>query len=142
MKKTLLPFIIIFIISKDLSAQKIIPIEFNGKKYEVLDMTSKGKISWGGYNEEVAGDAAKSESDGAANTKALKASHMLLSSAVRLSLVTKKIGIYHPKMNQTPSMLLKKNLMWTKEAASGHQQKLMPTRGLLNTGTPGHFIIT
>jgi hypothetical protein len=73
MKKILLPFFVIFIVSKDLSAQKIIPIEFNGKKYEVLDMTSKGKVSWGGYNEEVAGDAAKSESDGAANTKAIVA---------------------------------------------------------------------
>ena len=70
MKRTLLPFFIIFIVSKDLSAQKIIPIEFNGKKYEVLDMTSKGKVMWGGY-EEIALDAAKSESNGEANTKAI-----------------------------------------------------------------------
>lgn len=53
------------------NAQKIIPIEHNGKKYEVLDMTSKGKVTWGGYNEEVPGDAAKSESNGAANTEAI-----------------------------------------------------------------------
>jgi len=73
MKKTLFPLLIIFFNCDNLYAQKIIPIEFNGKKYEVLDMTSKGKITWGGYNEEVAGDAAKSESDGAANTKAIVA---------------------------------------------------------------------
>jgi len=60
-----------FFAFKTISAQKIIPIEFNGKKYEVLDMTSKGKITWGGYNEEIANDAAKSETDGAANTKAI-----------------------------------------------------------------------
>lgn len=52
--------------------QKIITIEYNGKKYEVLDMTSKGKVSWGGY-EEIAADAAKSESNGAANTSAIVA---------------------------------------------------------------------
>jgi hypothetical protein len=52
------------------TAQKIIPIEHNGKKYEVLDMTSKGKVTWGGY-EEIPLDAAKSESNGAANTKAI-----------------------------------------------------------------------
>jgi hypothetical protein len=51
-------------------AQKIIPIEHNGKKYEVLDMTSKGIVMWGGY-EEIPADAAKSESNGAANTKAI-----------------------------------------------------------------------
>jgi hypothetical protein len=73
MKKILLPLLIFFFNCGNLSAQKIIPIEFNGKKYEVLDMTSKGKVTWGGYNEEVPGDAAKSESDGAANTKAIVA---------------------------------------------------------------------
>lgn len=73
MKKIVLPLFILFIASKDLSAQKIISIEFNGKKYEVLDMTAKGKVMWGGYNEEVTGDAAKSESDGVTNTKAIVA---------------------------------------------------------------------
>jgi hypothetical protein len=73
MKKIILPLITVFFIRQNLSAQKIIPITFNGKKYEVLDMTSKGKITWGGYNEEVTGDAAKSESDGATNTKAIVA---------------------------------------------------------------------
>lgn len=56
---------------QSLSAQKIIPITHNGSKYEVLDMTSKGKITWGGYNEEVTGKAAQSESDGVTNTKAI-----------------------------------------------------------------------
>ena len=60
---------IVFIVNA-VNAQKIIPIEHNGKKYEVLDMTSKGKIMWGGY-EEIALDAAKSETNGAANTKAI-----------------------------------------------------------------------
>ena len=53
-----------------LSAQKIIPIEQNGQKYEVLDMTAKGKVMWGGY-EEIALDAAKSDNNGFANTKAI-----------------------------------------------------------------------
>jgi hypothetical protein len=52
------------------SAQKIIPIEYKGQKYEVLDMTAKGKVMWGG-NEEVPMDAAKSESNGVANTSAI-----------------------------------------------------------------------
>ena len=73
MKKIIFLLFIFFIASKELSAQKIIPIEFNGKKYEVLDMTSKGQLTWGGYNEEVTGDAAKSVSDGATNTKAIVA---------------------------------------------------------------------
>jgi hypothetical protein len=71
MNKIILSLLSVFIICGNLSGQKIIPIEFNGKKYEVLDMTSKGKITWGGYNEEVPGDAAKSESDGTTNTKAI-----------------------------------------------------------------------
>jgi len=73
MKKIIVSLLIGFFICGNVNAQKIIPIEFNGKKYEVLDMTSKGKMTWGGYNEEVAGDAAKSESEGAANTKAIVA---------------------------------------------------------------------
>lgn len=71
MKKITLFLLSTIIISTNLFAQKIIPIEFNGKKYEVLDMTSKGKVTWGGYNEEVTGDAAKSETDGSANTTAI-----------------------------------------------------------------------
>lgn len=58
---------------QNITAQKIIPIEYNGKKYEVLDMTGKGKVMWGGNSEEIPGDAAKSESNGAANTAAIVA---------------------------------------------------------------------
>ncbi len=71
MKNTFLLLLLPFLAAQNLSAQKIIPIEFNGKKYEVLDMTSKGIVMWGGYNEEIAADAAKSESNGPANTKAI-----------------------------------------------------------------------
>ncbi len=67
---------IIFILSvfsfflSNSSAQKIIPIEFKGQKYEVLDMTSAGKVMWGGY-EEIPLNAAKSEANGEANTNAI-----------------------------------------------------------------------
>ncbi|MBL7746056.1 MAG: hypothetical protein JNM19_01405 [Chitinophagaceae bacterium] len=70
MKKMILFYVTVFISVTSLFAQKIVPIEYNGKKYEVLDMTAKGKVSWGGY-EEIALDAAKSASNGAANTKAI-----------------------------------------------------------------------
>lgn len=70
--KKLFPLLLVSIIAAtNLRAQKIIPIEHNGVKYEVLDMTSKGKVMWGGYGEEIAADAAKSESNGAANTNAI-----------------------------------------------------------------------
>ncbi len=70
MKKAILIFSAIFFLSISIFSQKIIPIEYNGKKYEVLDMTSKGKVSWGGY-EEIALNAAKSDNNGAANTIAI-----------------------------------------------------------------------
>ncbi len=70
MKKLFLSFGTVFSVFTFTAAQKIIPIEHNGKRYEVLDMTSKGKVTWGGY-EEIPLDAAKSESNGAANTKAI-----------------------------------------------------------------------
>jgi hypothetical protein len=73
MKKILAAAFSLFALCQFIQAQKIIPLEYNGKKYEVLDMISKGKITWGGYGDEVAGDAAKSESNGAANTKAIVA---------------------------------------------------------------------
>lgn len=63
----------LFFVAESLSAQKIIPISFNGKKYEVLDMIAKGKVMWGGNSEEIPGDAAKSETDGAANTAVIVA---------------------------------------------------------------------
>lgn len=70
MKKILLSFFVAAFITTSLAAQKIIPIEYNGKKYEVLDMTANGKVKWGGY-EEIPLDAAKSESNGSANTVAI-----------------------------------------------------------------------
>lgn len=36
-------------------------------------MTSKGKITWGGNSEQIAANAAKSESNGEANTAAIVA---------------------------------------------------------------------
>jgi hypothetical protein len=72
MKKATLIACAILFLSLHLFAQKIIPIDYNGKKYEVLDMTYKGKVSWGGY-EEIALDAAKSNDNGAANTIAIVA---------------------------------------------------------------------
>lgn len=71
MRKLFILLLASFFALETITAQKIIPIEYNGKKYEVLDMISKGKITWGGYNEEIPSDAAKSESDGAANTRAI-----------------------------------------------------------------------
>ena len=62
--------IIITFITLQSSAQKIIPISFNGKKYEALDLTAKGKVKWGGYSE-IENNAAKSESNGASNTAAI-----------------------------------------------------------------------
>ena len=70
MKKVIILSAFFLFILSSLLAQKIIPIEYNGKKYEVLDMTGKGKITWGGYAEQVNG-VAKSESDGEDNTKAI-----------------------------------------------------------------------
>ena len=55
-----------------MGAQKIVSIESNGKKYEVLDMSAKEKVMWGGY-EEIQAEAAKSESNGSSNTKAIVA---------------------------------------------------------------------
>jgi hypothetical protein len=70
MQKLFILLVISFLSAESITAQKIIPIEHNGKKYEVLDMTSKGKVMWGG-SEEIELNAAKSESNGAANTKAI-----------------------------------------------------------------------
>src|SRR5690349_20453284 len=71
MKKTTL-FSSLLLLAASSYSQKIIPITHNGKKYEALDLTSKGKLSWGGY-EEIANNAAKSESNGASNTSAITA---------------------------------------------------------------------
>lgn len=71
MKKIFLLSFVSLLVVANHTAQKIVPIQHNVKKYEVLDMTSKGKITWGGYSEVIAADAAKSESNGAANTSAI-----------------------------------------------------------------------
>jgi hypothetical protein len=69
MKKMI--FILPVVFALNAAAQKIIPLEYKGKKYEVLDMTAKGKIAWGGYEE--IGDLVRSDDNGAANTKAIVA---------------------------------------------------------------------
>jgi len=50
-------------------AQKITDIELQGKKLQVLDMTTMGRVAWGGYEE--IGDNVRSEDNGAANTAAI-----------------------------------------------------------------------
>jgi len=53
------------------NAQKISTISGNGKKMMVADMGFMDRITWGGY--EQVGKAAQSETDGAANTRAIVA---------------------------------------------------------------------
>lgn len=65
-----LALLFIFFVSLSAYSQKIIPITHNGQSYEVLDMTGMGKVMWGGY-EEIPADAAKSETNGASNTRAI-----------------------------------------------------------------------
>lgn len=50
-------------------AQNIVVIEKGDTKYQVLDLTANEKIQWGGYEE--IGLPARSEKDGALNTKAI-----------------------------------------------------------------------
>jgi hypothetical protein len=68
--KILLVAMLAFTSVNHLQSQKIIPITHNGTTYEVLDMTSFGKVAWGGY-EEILADVAKSEKNGAGNTTAI-----------------------------------------------------------------------
>ena len=63
--------IIILFFSFSLSAQKISTIAGNNKKLMVADMSFMDRITWGGY--EQIGKTAQSETDGAANTKAIVA---------------------------------------------------------------------
>ncbi|MBK7434882.1 MAG: hypothetical protein IPI66_13970 [Chitinophagaceae bacterium] len=63
--------IVVLFFSLGTSAQKISTIEGNGKKLMVADMTGMDRITWGGY--EQIGAPAKSETDGAANTRAIVA---------------------------------------------------------------------
>ncbi len=53
------------------NAQKMSTITGNGKKIMVADMSFMDRITWGGY--EQIGKAAQSETDGAANTRAIVA---------------------------------------------------------------------
>lgn len=53
------------------NAQKMSTITGNGKKMMVADMSFMDRITWGGY--EQIGKAAQSETDGAANTRAIVA---------------------------------------------------------------------
>lgn len=53
------------------NAQTIVPISGDQMELQVLDLTKNDKITWGGYEE--IGLAAKSESNGALNTKAIVA---------------------------------------------------------------------
>ncbi len=69
MKKIVLILPIAFALNA--AAQKIVKVEYKGKKYEVLDMTTAGKTTWGGYDE--IGDLVRSDDNGAANTKAIVA---------------------------------------------------------------------
>ena len=62
-------FFVTLFFSLNAHAQKISIIEGNGKKLTVADMTYMDRITWGGY--EQIGKAAQSETDGAANTKAI-----------------------------------------------------------------------
>ncbi|MEO7307767.1 MAG: hypothetical protein ABIR78_11820 [Ferruginibacter sp.] len=63
--------IVVLFFSIDSAAQKITTIEGKGKKLIVADMTFMDRITWGGY--ELIGKPAQSETDGAANTKAIVA---------------------------------------------------------------------
>jgi hypothetical protein len=61
--------IVVLFFSINSFAQKISTIEGSGKKLIVADMSFMDRITWGGYEE--IGKPAKSETDGAANTKAI-----------------------------------------------------------------------
>lgn len=72
--KTMIMKIILFValfFSISATAQKISTISGNDKKLMVADMSFMNRITWGGY--ELIGKAAQSETDGAANTKAIVA---------------------------------------------------------------------
>lgn len=69
MKKIIMAAVAALLLSATVQAQKVVALEHKGQKYEVLDMTAKGKITWGGYDE--IGDAVRSDDNGAANTKAI-----------------------------------------------------------------------
>ncbi len=67
--KALLVLIALVSCSSFTHAQKIVTIGDGDNKLDVLDLTANDKITWGGYEE--IGVAARSEKDGAINTKAI-----------------------------------------------------------------------
>ncbi|MBP6686850.1 MAG: hypothetical protein KA160_03245, partial [Lacibacter sp.] len=69
MNKILFKIMFVLLLPVMAHTQRIVSIEHKGKKYEVLDMTKTGKITWGGYEE--IGEVVRSEDDGAANSKAI-----------------------------------------------------------------------
>jgi hypothetical protein len=64
-------FFVALFFSFSSAAQKISTIAGNGKKLMIADMTFIDRIAWGGY--EQVGKSAQSETDGAANTRAIVA---------------------------------------------------------------------
>ncbi len=69
MKRNFSSLLLLVISAIQLNAQKVVAISNSAMKIEVLDLTSTGKITWGGYEE--IGLAARSEKDGDLNTKAI-----------------------------------------------------------------------
>lgn len=65
--RTLLCSLLVCLSFSFVAAQKISTIQFEGKKFQVLDLTALGRVTWGGYEE--IGDAVKSETDGVTNTR-------------------------------------------------------------------------
>jgi hypothetical protein len=69
--KRIIPGLLIVFFAANLMAQsKPTPtVEVDGKKLQVMNLDAKDRVTWGGYTQ--IGDAARSESDGMANTKAI-----------------------------------------------------------------------
>ncbi len=69
MKKSIFTLSFVLFTAQFTQAQNIVVIEKGDTKYQVLDLSANEKIQWGGYSE--IGLPAKSEKDGALNTKAI-----------------------------------------------------------------------
>lgn len=70
MKRIILGLLIVSFAANLMAQSNPAPtVEVDGKKLQVLNLDSKGRVTWGGYTQ--IGDAARSESDGLANTKAI-----------------------------------------------------------------------
>jgi hypothetical protein len=136
MKKILIAAAALLLWSANATAQKVIPLEHKGQKYEVLDMTATGKVTWGGYEE--IGDAVRSETNGATNTKAIVAvignnkGHEGKPYAAKLCAEAKngdKQDWYLPAKDETEVIVLNKDkfafderaTLWTSTEANGTQ---------------------